>query len=305
MKLQPLFTFMGLLLCGCSGPDLLDTLVPDTGYRVHRDIAYGDDPRQRLDLYLPDGPDADAAPLVVFFYGGGWTSGSKDDYRFVGQALTARGYMVAIPDYRLHPQVRYPAFLEDAAAAVARLHRDRSEPLYLLGHSAGAYIAAMLAVDRRWLAGAGTDPCVVAAMAGLAGPYDFLPLSSANLVSIFGAAPERRRTQPVSHVDGGEPPLLLVTGTADTTVLPRNSDRLAERITQAGGVAERRRYDRIGHVALAASLASPLQWLSPAMDDVTGFFRRFPVAGRGCGGRPTGSSSSASPASPRAPSRGG
>lgn len=302
---------VGLLLPACSGADLLNSLVPDSGYRLLRDLAYGDGPRRRLDLYVPEQrQDAGPVPLVVFFYGGGWESGSKDDYRFVGEALAARGYAVAIPDYRVYPQIRYPAFLEDAAAAVVWIRANApatpaDRPVYLIGHSAGAYIAAMLTLDGRWLAAAGARVCdAIAATVGLAGPYDFLPLRSTTLMAIFGPEPSRPLTQPINHVDGDEPPMLLVTGTDDTTVLPRNSRRLAARITAAGGRVERRDYDRIGHVALAASLARPLQGLSPALDDVDGFLRRHPVGNADrCG--PTGSSSSASPASPRAPSHGG
>lgn len=300
---------IGLLLPACSGADLLNALAPETGYRAVRDLAYGDGPRRRLDLYQPSPAPGDP-PLVVFFYGGGWESGSKADYRFVGAALAARGYAVAIPDYRLHPEVRYEGFLQDAAAAVAWLRASPSgaaagRPLYLMGHSAGAYIAAMLTLDRQWLAAAGERSCnAVAAAVGLAGPYDFLPLKSATLKAIFGPEATRPRTQPVSHVDGDEPPMLLLTGSDDTTVLPRNSERLAARIAAAGGRVEHRGYERVGHVALVASLASPLQGLSPALDDIDSFLRRHPVDGAaGC--KPTGSSSSASPASPRAPSRGG
>jgi len=302
---------IGLLLPACSGADLLNSLVPDTGYRVTRDIAYGEGPRRRLDLYIPESSrDAGPAPLVLYFYGGGWESGSKGDYRFVGQALATRGYAVAIPDYRLYPEVRYPAFLEDAAAAVAWVRASAPDggtgrKVYLVGHSAGAYIAAMLTLDDRWLAAAGQRPCAaVAATVGLAGPYDFLPLRSATLKAIFGPEPSRPASQPVHHVDGDEPPMLLVTGSDDTTVLPRNSERLAARIAAAGGRVDRRDYARIGHIALAASLASPLQGLSPALDDIDGFLRRHPVDdAAGC--RTTGSSSSASPASRPAPSHGG
>lgn len=301
-----------LLLPACSGADLLNAVVPDSGYRVARDLAYGEGPRQRLDLYMPDPADATGPepPLVVFFYGGGWESGSKDDYPFVGEALASRGYAVAIPDYRLHPEVAYAGFLQDAATAVTWLRARDPEggtgrKVYLVGHSAGAYIAAMLTLDDRWLAASGDRACAaVAATVGLAGPYDFLPLRSATLKAIFGPEPSRPKTQPVNHVDGDEPPMLLVTGSDDTTVLPRNSDRLAARIAAAGGRVERRAYDRVGHIALAASLARPLQWLTPALDDIDGFLRRHPVD-RAAGCSPTGSNSSASPASRRAPSRGG
>lgn len=276
--------FVALMLPGCSGTDVLNALVPDDGYRVIRDLPYGTGPRQRADLYIPAGADRDV-PVVVFFYGGGWHSGSKDDYGFVGEALASHGFVAVIPDYRLYPDVRWPGFLEDAAAAVAWVrqgaegHTAAGRPVRLAGHSAGAYIAAMLTLDRQWLAGVGEQPCqAIAAAAGLAGPYDFLPLRSARLQAIFGPPDQRLRTQPVNHVDGSAPPMLLVTGTDDTTVLPRNSEILAARIAAAGGDAVVRRYDGVGHIELVASLARPLRGASPALDDMVRFFRGHPEA---------------------------
>ncbi|MEQ8815668.1 MAG: alpha/beta hydrolase [Thalassobaculum sp.] len=278
------------LLPACSGADLLNALVPDEGYRVIRDLRYAAGPRRGADVYIPDGADPGSpAPVVVFLYGGGWHSGSRDDYRFVGEALASRGFVAVIPDYRLYPEVRWPAFLEDSAAAVAwtRAGADGNlrpgRPVLLAGHSAGAYNAAMLTLDPQWLAAVGERPCrAIAATAGLAGPYDFLPLTGARLKAIFGPEEQRPRTQPVNHVDGTAPPMLLIAGTDDTTVLPRNSERLARRIGEAGGRAELRRYDGVGHVELVASLARPLQGSSPALDDMVGFFRAHP-APAGCG----------------------
>ena len=277
-----------LALPACSGADLLNGLVPRQGYTVIEDQAYGEGPRRRFDLYLPEaaGP---ATPTIVFFYGGGWDSGAKEDYLFVGQALASRGYAVAIPDYRLYPEVRFPEFLEDAAAAVAHIATDRRDggprarPLYLMGHSAGAYIVAMLTLEDRWLERLGVRVCdTVAASVGLAGPYDFLPLQSAKLRDIFGPEDTRPRTQPINHVDGQAPPMLLATGRDDTTVLPRNTLRLAARIRDAGGVADERLYDRIGHIALVASLARPLQLWASVLDDVDRFLARHPVGDAGC-----------------------
>lgn len=272
-----------LVLPGCSGADLLNRFVPSEGYRLIRDLRYGDGPRRGLDLYLPDHA-AEAAPTVVFFYGGGWESGSKDDYLFVGQAFASRGYVTAIPDYRLYPEVRFPGFLEDAAAAVAWVRANTRRtgaapgPVYLVGHSAGAYIAAMLTLDPQWLERVGNRVCdSVAATVGLAGPYDFLPLTSATLKDIFGPESSRPQTQPINHVDGTAPPMLLVTGTADTTVYPRNSANLAARIRSRGGAVEQRVYDGIGHIELVASLADPLRGVAPTLDDVDGFLRRHPV----------------------------
>lgn len=216
--------------------------------------------------------------MVVFFYGGGWESGDKGDYRFVAQALTARGYSVAVPDYRVYPQVRYPTFLEDGAATVAWLRQNGArhglagKQLMLMGHSAGAYIAVMLTVDGRWLNAVDTSPCAaVAATVGLSGPYDFLPLTEPNLMQIFGPEDTRPLTQPITHVDGRSPPLLLLTGDADTRVRPRNSSNLAARVRERGGRAETVVYQGLGHVQTVAAIARPLRWLAPVLDDVDRF----------------------------------
>ena len=269
-------------LPACSPMGLVDALTPRGGYSAELDLPYGALPRQRLDLYRPEQPKP-GAPTVVFFYGGAWEFGDKGDYRFVAQALASRGYAVAVPDYRLYPQVRYPAFLEDGAAAVAWLRRNGAAhglsggPLALMGHSAGAYIAVMLTVDGRWLNAVGTSPCAaVAAAVGLSGPYDFLPLTEPNLKEIFGPEDSRPQTQPVTHVDGRAPPLLLLSGDADTRVRPRNSASLAERVHARGGRAKTVVYQGLGHVQTVAALARPLRWLAPVLDDVDRFLAAPP-----------------------------
>ena len=263
------------LLSACSGPALVNALTPTDGYLVKRDLPYGDDARQRLDLYVPDEAPP-TAPLLVFFYGGRWESGSKDLYPFVGQAFASRGYITAVADYRLYPQVRYREILEDGAAAVATASRlvGGGHGVVLVGHSAGAYIAAMLALDQRLLAAAEVDRCRIAAAIGLSGPYDFLPLDDDTLRQIFGPGPAGPETQPISYVDPADPPMLLATGSDDTTVKPGNTIRLAERLSAAGVVAESRVYDGLNHVRVVAALAAPLRFLAPVLDDVDGFVRR-------------------------------
>lgn len=269
----------------CSGPQIVDALTPRSGYTVTTGVPFADDPRLRLDLYRPDRP-VPGAPTVVFFYGGNWEAGDKGMYRFVAQALTSRGYSVAIPDYRLYPQVRYPEFLRDSAAAVAWVRRHGAEhgvqpgPVAVMGHSAGAYNALMLAVDRRWLAEQGMDPARdLRAAVGLAGPYDFLPLQSDMLKDLFGPEETRPDTQPITHVAAPPPPLFLATGTADETVLPRNSRNLATRTREVGGSVRMMEYDGIGHVRIVAALAAPLRWLNPVLDDVDDFLKSLPAAG--------------------------
>ncbi len=196
-------------------------------------------------------------------------------YRFVGQAFAARGYVTVIPDYRIYPEVLWPDFLDDSGAAVAwaREHVPSRGPLLLAGHSAGAYNAAMVAIDPQWLKARGTSPAILTAVAGIAGPYDFLPLQDEDLKVIFGPEQQRPRTQPINHVDGHAPPMLLVTGGGDETVDPANSVRLAQRIRAEGGSAEVKVYDGVGHIAIVGAIAAPLRRIAPVLDDVDRFFR--------------------------------
>jgi acetyl esterase/lipase len=264
-------------LVGCSGTALVNALTPRSGYTVERDLAYGPTARQKLDLYVPDDAAHDA-PVLVFFYGGNWQSGSKDLYRFAGQAFASRGYVTAIPDYRLYPEVRYPTFIEDGALAIEWLATQPGtaggRKLFVAGHSAGAYIAAMLTLDRRWLNASSQDCGPIAGMAGLAGPYDFLPLNDPTLEEIFGPGPASPGSQPINLVTSGDPPMLLATGTADSTVRPRNSIVLAERLAAAGSTVRLIEYPGLGHIQIVAALAAPLRFLAPALDDVDSFLRQ-------------------------------
>ena len=254
--------------------DLLNAAASLHGLAVERDLAYGSHPRQLLDLYRPAaGPDG--LPVLVWFYGGAWQSGRRQDYRFVAARLARRGMLVAVPDYRLHPEAGYPAFLQDAAAAVAHVRRHAAawggDPgrIVLAGHSAGAHIAAMLALDRRWL---GLRDGIAGAV-GLAGPYDFLPIQGPDIRAVFAAAAaDLRETQPIHHADGTAPPLLLLHGTRDRTCYPRNSLALAARIRAAGGRAEAVLYPGIGHIGIVLGFV-PLLARCPTLIDVDRFVR--------------------------------
>ena len=270
---------LALLAVACSPLKTFDTLVPkDSGVaKVADDVAFGADPRQRLDLYAPIGARAAPLPVIVFFYGGSWNSGIKDGYAFVGRALAARGFLVAIPDYRLLPQIAYPSFLEDNAAAVRWVvgHAGRygGDPrrLLLAGHSAGAYDAAMLAFDPRWL---GADRDRIRGLIGLAGPYDFLPLDSGIATTTFGGVADAASTQPVNFVRAGDPPAFLATGDKDGTVRPSNSDSLERRLRAAGVAVERKRYPDIGHVGLVTAIARPFRGRAAVLDDLTAFAKQ-------------------------------
>jgi acetyl esterase/lipase len=273
-----LLLFLPAILGGCSPAGLVNALVPRDDFRLVADLAYGDNPRQKLDLYLPlkgDGPK----PVVLFFYGGNWDSGSKADYLFLGEALASRGFVVAIADYRIYPEVKYPDFLEDGAAAarwtLAHIAQYGGDParVSLMGHSAGAYNAMMLALDPEWL---GPERARIRRVVGLAGPYDFLPLTDPTLQIIFGTANDLTRTQPIQYADGTAPPSLLVTGRLDTVVSPGNVTRLAARLTEKGAKVEIERYAFLGHITLIGSFARPLRWVTPVLDDVAGFLAEGP-----------------------------
>lgn len=266
----------------CSPVTILNALVPENGYQKLADKAYGDHNRQKLDIYLPDTMTS-AHPLktVVFFYGGSWDSGSKTDYKFVAEALTSAGYIVVIPDYRLYPEVVFPKFVEDGALAVTWVFEHISEyggdaaDVFLAGHSAGAHIAALLSLDASYLAKYGHHPTDVTATIGLAGPYDFLPLQSERLKQIFGPEPQRWQSQPIHFVQGNNPPMLLLVGNKDRTVLPKNSLNLASEIEQKNGVVELIEFDDLNHVAMVSHLAKPLRGKGELRQTMIDFISQF------------------------------
>jgi acetyl esterase/lipase len=267
------------LTSACAPLSLFATLTPkDPAGRGARDVAFGPGPRQRLDVYVPRRAKGEAtAPVAVFFYGGSWDTGRRQDYNWVGQALASRGFVTVLPDYGLYPQVRYPGFLEDGARAV-RWAQDHAaefggdpERMVLVGHSAGAYNAAMIALDRHYLADAGVDPAHIRALAGLSGPYDFLPLTDPIAERTFGEAADLPATQPTSFVRPDAPPAFLATGDADTVVFPRNTVKLAARLRAAGVEVEERHYRGIDHVRMVLALSRPFRGRAPVLDQMTAF----------------------------------
>lgn len=269
---------------GCTPARLLNAIVTEDGYRIEKNLAYGEQPRQTLDIYVPDGAGP-ATDVVVFFYGGRWEYGSKEDYLFVGQALASKGVIAVLADYRLYPDVRFPGFVKDGAKAVGWVRRHiaerggDSDRIFLMGHSAGAHIAAMLALNPEFLAAENLMPQDLAGVIGLAGPYDFLPIKDPVIKKIF-ARDDMTATQPITFASADAPPMLLLTGDRDRTVLPRNSERLARSVNKRGGEATVQSYQRLGHVGLILALASPFRWLAPTLKDVIDFIDRPRQTGR-------------------------
>jgi acetyl esterase/lipase len=269
------------LTFGCSPASLLNgvsRLTGDSARLAASGVAFGDDPRLKLDVWVPNQRPATPSPVVIFFYGGGWVSGERGDYGFVGRAFAARGFVTVIPDYRLVPAVRFPTFIEDAARAVRWAHDHAAsfggDPrrIDLSGHSAGAYIAAMLGLDRHYLADAGVDPAIIRAAALLSGPYDFYPFSEQRGRDALGNWPRPLETQPIHFVSRDAPPMLLMAGTADTVVQPRNSRRLAAALDAAGARAELKLYPGKSHIDTIKSLSPLFRGTTSALADSVAFF---------------------------------
>lgn len=269
-----------LASAGCTPLQLLGAVAGrDAGPARAASAAYGPHPRQGLDAYVPAAVPAGGAPVAVFFYGGSWDSGSRAEYDFVGTALAAQGFVTVVPDYRLYPEVRFPDFLDDSARAV-RWARDNAarfggdgRRIVLVGHSAGAYNAAMLALDRTYLRRAGVPAGAVRAFAGLSGPYDFLPLEEGPGQNVFGAAPDKAATQPITFAGPGAPPAYLATGDQDTTVRPRNTISLAARLRRAGVAVQERVYPGLDHRDTLLALTVLFRAKAPILDEMSAFLR--------------------------------
>ena len=285
--MSPFAVFQRLTLAGvaaaltsaCTPLGMFATLSPkDPAALVGKAQAYGPGPRQRLDVYAPQGAKGNA-PVAVFFYGGSWDSGRRQDYGWVGRAMASRGFVTVVADYRIYPEVRYPGFLEDGAQAVkwaqdhAREYGGDPDRIVLAGHSAGAYNAVMLGLDGRYLRAAGVDPRKIKAVAGVAGPYDFVPFDDPIAKRIFGKTDDPPATQPMAYVTKDSPAAFLATGDADTLVYPRNTTALAKKLRDAGVPVEERHYAGVGHVRILLALSRPLRGEAPVLDEMTTFLR--------------------------------
>lgn len=260
----------------------INALAPVPSKRLHKNLAYGPHPETKLDVYLPKTADSSSetvkAPVIIFFYGGCWGACLKfykSDYRFVAESLTKAGYIVVVPDYRYHPNVKFPAIMSDATDAVEwvseNIEQYGGDPkqLFLSGHSAGAQMMALLTLNKDYL-----RPEVhsnIKGFIGLAGPYDFLPFDQAYQLILFGPEENYSLSQPINYVDGNEPPLLLLYGNNDSVVFPRNIENLSAKVTQLGGEVEVHRYDGIDHPGLVGALSVPRRNRQPVYQHILSF----------------------------------
>jgi acetyl esterase/lipase len=244
---------------------------------VAGEIPYGTDERQRLDVYRPV-QAAPHLPVLIFVHGGSWKDGDGRDYGFVGRAFAARGYLTFVISYRLVPQHHYPAFVEDVAKAVAWSNLNAAEyggdgkHIYLVGHSAGGYNIALAVLDPHYLQDAGADALSVKGVATLAAPLDFLPLDTDVTKEVFSKAADLAATQPVNFARTDAPPILLLQGLDDTTVFPRNSRAMKQRLEAAGAKVKLIEYPGVSHVRIVGAISRLFRSSAPVVEDVVKFF---------------------------------
>ncbi|MBB5375116.1 acetyl esterase/lipase [Deinococcus metalli] len=265
------------VLAGCSQRSAQDTLnraVSTSGLDVTRDVAYGPDTRNRMDVYAPHG--AANAPVVLFVHGGSWEGGDKDGHKFVGESLARAGYVTAVMSYRLAPQNRYPTFVQDTALALKVL-RERAktfggnpENVFVMGHSAGAFNAVEAVDNARWLREVDVPVSAVRGVIGVAGPYsyDFRSLPSARAFP-EGATPDE--VMPDRHVRPDAPPHLLLVAGSDRTVGAQNGENMRAALDRAGVPVTFTVLPGMGHITIIAAMARPLTFLGPTRRDVIAF----------------------------------
>lgn len=267
-----------LMVSACSSASFFVANMPVafSDSKRHENISYGEYQWQKLDIYVPKNISK-PAPVLVFFYGGRWSFGTKEQYAFAALPFVEKGYIVVIPDYSKYPDVKFPVFVQDAAKAVAWTHdhigeyNGDKERLYLSGHSSGAHLAALVSADPQYLKSYSKSRNIITAFAGLAGPYDFIPEDD-DLKDMFGPPENYSNMQVPSFIDGNQPPMLLLHGADDTTVIQRNLNRLRDKIGQKGGAVETKIYPGIDHKEIVGALSWVWHDKAPVGDDMIAFF---------------------------------
>ena len=270
-----------IVVAACSPRHFVERIALGSDTRVSSGVAYGEGSRQVLDVYRPRSKPAGAS-VIVFIYGGRWTSGTRRDFTALARAFTSRGWVVVIPDYRLYPDVRFPRWVEDGANAVRWTFGNITQfggdttRVFVIGHSAGGHTAALLALDETHLRAAGVRPASVRGFVSIAGPVA-TTWTDADIQAAMGPSERWAATYPETFIGGTEPPILLLHGTDDKTVSHLNSVHLASLIRERGGCAGLRTYPAIGHIGILVAAMFPSLSSASVLDDI-GRFVKNPAA---------------------------
>ncbi|MDF1815136.1 MAG: alpha/beta hydrolase [Verrucomicrobiales bacterium] len=224
--------------------------------------SYGEHSRQKLDVLSPD--EAQDLPVVVFIHGGGWIRGDKKIYRFVQRRLEEEGIVSVSANYRLSPEVTFPAFIDDGAAVVAwtkeniAAHGGDPNRIYLMGHSAGAHTVAMLGLDESYLEKVGVERDAIKGVIPIAAPLMLKASQVPQLSFVFGAARDEEMW-PLGFIDGNEPPFLLLQGEQDPLVQPIHSKVAKQMIEAKGGSVTAHYFKDHDHMSIIGAFASKFE----------------------------------------------
>lgn len=282
LKISALAILAAITFAACAPVTLLNTITPSGSFSKAKNVSYGSLERQTMDLYKADKPRANA-PVLVFIHGGSWEEGSKDIYKFLAEGFTSEGFDVAVPNYRLYPDAVYPQMLEDSAKAVAHVAKqypDRS--IVIMGHSAGAYNALMVGLNKDYMAAEGVSVCDrISGIVSLAAPTGVYPLKKEPLITIF---PDRfqKDDAPLAYTNAPAPAVFAMNGGDDTTVGPKNAEELAAKVTARGGAAELKIYDGVDHTEAVQFLSRHFDGKAPIKEDIIGFVDGLPKSGNYC-----------------------
>jgi acetyl esterase/lipase len=255
---------------------VLNGISPSGGVGVSKNIAYGSEPLQDLDIYYPkpltqamkaQNTISNSYPMVVFVHGGSWESGTKEEYAFVGQSFAQAGYVTAVINYRKAPEYVYPAYVKDTAQAIAWSYNNAArfyadpQRLAVVGHSAGAFNMMAAVSNEDFLAPYGISPKDISAVVGIAGPYsyDFRKFSSA---TAFPAEATPDEVMPDRHIKGSQPPYLLLTAENDEIVYESNTIKMTKALKAYGANVENGEIEGASHATSIGAMASPLRWVN-------------------------------------------
>jgi acetyl esterase/lipase len=270
-----LVALFGFSACQSTGLYFANLPNDTAAFEVRNNVKYGKKPWQKLDIYMPK-PQHEKSPVMIFYYGGSWVKGSKEEYTFVANRFVQHGYIVVIPDYVKYPEAVYPAFVEDAAKVTHWLDQnietiggDR-EQIHLIGHSAGAHIGAMLIANEYFLAKYGLKPSFYRSFIGISGPYSFTPETD-RYRAIFGPKEKDPMMQANRYINGNEPPMLLLHGNLDFLVNTSNMEKLATAVKNKGGVVKTVSYSGLGHLSIIAGFSNSFPFGNAVARDMIAF----------------------------------
>lgn len=274
-----------IILSGCSAVQIVNSVSKIYPVEVEKDIAFGDNPRDTMDIYYPKSKNENSAntPVVVFIYGGSWNRGEKSEYEFVGRKLASLGYITMLPNYRVYPEVKYPDFLKDGAKSIAKLvdqlKTEKYQPLkpsdkiVLMGHSAGAYNAAMLAMDDRWLARENLNRAdLIEGLIGMAGAYNIYPIGVPEVRPVFNHPNYPEKSQPIDYVAESKVPTLLLAPESDELVsLEKNTFSLAKALGEVGTPNQLVTVEGTDHISLIGTLSPVLFFKGDSVSPIENF----------------------------------